>query len=111
MPDSLLSGIHLGFVSDGSPPLAAGAGSTTGGDDGDTGSCPTFVSGGHARQLLSGIYLGCVSNGSPLTDGGDDEREEWMSVTNLRIGAIRVLSVKIMNGKMFHLPSILQTRD
>jgi hypothetical protein len=65
----------------------------------------------HARQLLSGIHLAFVSNGSPLTDGGDDEREEWMSATNLRIGAIRVLSVTIMNGKMFHLRSILQTRD
>ena len=78
----LLSGIHLGFFSDRSPPPTCG-------DDGkglsfptvvierpsSLASCPTLVMGNpsllrHARHFLSGIHLGFLSDGSPPQPAG-----------------------------------------
>ena len=76
----LLSGIHLLFISDGSP-------LPTGGDDGQgtRGECrveriPTCRHAektGHARHFVSGIHLGSCSDRSRLTPSGDDGIEMW----------------------------------
>ncbi len=58
-----LSGIHLGFVSDGSP-------LTTGGDDEDNDGSPLTNCGDDEDN-----------DGSPLTTGGDDEDKDGSPLT------------------------------